>query len=754
MSTVIDLPPPPWAAGRDHILAGAQVTAYRVDGTPDSGSLQSLSGPLHKIVLLRHSGEVSTIPFSSLRYLLFSQSLEPAPVSHPLAQRSGDVTMPAKSQTFRIAFRDGAALEGRTRGSVRDAAGLHLFQERDDGVFRLFIPIIAVKKFEIGPPLDLAQPDDAPQETQPEEATETASDIGPIAGSLAELRSILDRPSGRGVPSKPLGQMMVDDKLITPEQLQNALTAQASAGGEKRLGEVLEDIGDETIHRAVARKLGLPFVRLRSFDVDPAVLTDVPAELARKYMLVPLFIHKDRLVVAAQDPLNTDAVNVLRFVTGRNIEVAVATQRDLELAIERYYRAEAPEEALKEIAEMESGKPPEAESAEAAADRMAREKPIVRLVQNLILDAIRRGASDIHIRPGDNTVDLLYRIDGSLISISSFSKVLLPAVVSRIKIIGRMNIAERRMPQDGQARVVSGDTVVDLRFSVMPSVLGESVVIRVLYTQAGLKTIEELGFTDRDREIFVDLLQKSFGMFLVTGPTGSGKSTTIYAALNEIRKQNVNIITIEDPVEYHIQSIVQMQVNTTIGYTFARALRHILRHDPDIIMVGEIRDKETAEIAVQSALTGHLVLSTLHTNSATATVVRLLDMGIEPFLVNSAVQGVLAQRLVRRNCPKCIAVEAVEPHIRKVLGVGEDEVFYRGKGCDECNGTGYLGRFAVYELMVFTPGVRACIVSGASADQLRTQAIKDGMTPLMENALSAARQRKTSLAEVYSVRLE
>ncbi|MEX0827417.1 MAG: GspE/PulE family protein, partial [Haliea sp.] len=336
----------------------------------------------------------------------------------------------------------------------------------------------------------------------------------------------------------------------------------------------------------------------------------------------------------------------------------------------------------------------------------------------------------------------------------SFTKGLLSAVVGRIKIIGRMDIAERRLPQDGHAKIIDNGNAVDLRISVIPTVNGESVVIRLLNTQQGLKSIKELGFNENDAETFINLLNKSYGIILVTGPTGSGKSTTLYAALQEVIKSNLNIITVEDPVEYHIEGIEQIQVNTAPGFTFAKALRHILRHDPDVIMVGEIRDQETAKIAIESALTGHLVLSTLHTNDAPGAISRLLEMGIDPFLLNGALLGVFAQRLLRRNCPHCLAEENPEPRLLKALGITEPHKFYAGTGCEKCNDTGYRGRMAAYELLSITPSMHALIDRRAALEEIRGQAMKDGMVPLTQNALDQALQKKTSLAEVYRVRLE
>ena len=522
----------------------------------------------------------------------------------------------------------------------------------------------------------------------------------------------------------------------------------------KRLGEILKEMGllnDEDIYHALAEKLSLPFVRLRKFDFDKKSLTYLPVDMVRDFKVIPLLFEDNRLIIAMSDPTNTEVLDTLRFVSGHNIEIAIATYSDVEWAIDQYYGSFQDEEIYDTNPRENEN---EVQLSAREVEELGQERPIVRLVHNIFVDAIHRKASDIHIRPEKKSVDLVYRIDGTLIKIRSFNPSLLPGIVSRIKIMGRMDISERRLPQDGRAQYATVGSKVDLRISVMPTVNGESVVIRILNVDVGLKTIKDLGLSDNDYIAFNDLLHKSNGILLVTGPTGSGKSTTLYAALQEIQKQNVNIITIEDPVEYHIEHILQIQINPAIEYTFARALRNILRHDPDVIMVGEIRDQETAKIAVESALTGHLVLSTLHTNDATGTISRLLEMDIEPYLLNSSLLGVVAQRLVRKNCPYCLEEEYVEPHVRTLLGVAEDEVFYHGVGCEECNNTGFSGRMGVYELLVITDNIRQYVRKGVTADELRKIALQDGMISLTQNAMSAAKQRKTSIAEVYRIRLE
>ena len=493
--------------------------------------------------------------------------------------------------------------------------------------------------------------------------------------------------------------------------------------------------------------------RLHDTKIDADATRLITNEMAMKYQCIPLRMDHDQLLVAFTDPTDIETVNMLGFATGRNILPVVSTRDDINWAISKHYSFISEDEVIEDLVST-TPREESAEITEQEAEKLGTSRPIVYLVHKIINDAIQRNASDIHIRPEQDNIELLYRIDGTLITEKILDKVLLAALVSRIKIIGRMNIAERRIPQDGSAKYLSNGTVVDLRISVMPTVNGESVVIRILNVDTGLKKLNELGFNERDQEIIIDILHKSYGMFLVTGPTGSGKSTTLYAALQEVIKQNVNIITIEDPVEYHIRHIEQMQVNTRTGYTFAKALRNVLRHDPDVIMVGEVRDSETAKIAVESALTGHLVLTTLHTNDAVGAVSRLLEIGIEPYLVDATLLAVMAQRLARKNCPHCITEEPVDPLVRKTLDVPEHEVFYHGTGCEHCNNTGFRGRIAVYELLKITDAIRKCILEKRTTLEIRDSALAEGMVPLTENAITAARNKTISLSEAYRIRLQ
>ncbi|MFG0807382.1 GspE/PulE family protein [Pseudomonas fluvialis] len=570
---------------------------------------------------------------------------------------------------------------------------------------------------------------------------------------IHDRQELLDYLCQRAQSSSPhprLGELLVNAGQLDAQQLQLALEEQQQRPNSGKLGQILlqRNLVERTqLAQALIQQLDIARVNLDAFDVDTAALELVPEDLARVHRVMPLLVEHERLVVATPTPSNHELLHLLGFVTGKQVEAILAKGDEVERAICQYYGAVS----AFDLPEFETQEP---ELSLHRIKQLAEDKPTVRFVDSLLDDAIARRASDIHIRPGAKESVVLLRIDGVLDEIRRIKTSNLPAIVSRIKIVGGMNIAERRLPQDGRHLVRLGERTVDLRLSIMPTVHGESVVIRILDTQQSMKTLEQIGFNDQDAQRFRELISHNQGILLVTGPTGSGKSTTLYAALNDIRQSGVNVITVEDPVEYQIDGIRQIQVKPQIGYTFARALRHILRHDPDVIMVGEIRDHETALMATESALTGHLVLSTLHTNSAATTVTRLLEIGIAPYLLNASLLGVLAQRLVRRNCPHCLVEEEVSDAVRASLGLHEHERFYVGKGCSQCHGKGLQGRMAAYELLQVTPALRALIQADSSAQAIEQQAVSDGMRPLTQSALALARQRLIPLAEVYRVRLE
>ena len=513
----------------------------------------------------------------------------------------------------------------------------------------------------------------------------------------------------------------------------------------------LGDDCSESSYRAASR-FGIPLVRLAGLEPSPEAVRLLSPTMARQLRAIPLRTHQGMVAVAMEDPGAANALATLDFISPERTIVLVASPRDIREAIARLYDQVEDRDMVQQL-----GLDPTSTAIESEqeAQRLAREAPVVRMVKTMITEAVRRRASDIHLRPGANGTDVLYRIDDEMVPVRRLMRALHPAVVSRIKVLGAMNLAEHRRPQDGRTSHVMDDgRKIDMRISVLPAVHGESVVVRLLDANEGLWSLDQLGLSAQDRERLDDVMSRSHGMFLTTGPTGCGKSTTLYAMLLELRRQRINILTIEDPVEFHVEDVQQMQVNRAAGFTFASAMRNFLRHDPDVIMVGEIRDQETADIAVESALTGHLMLSTLHTNTAATTVTRLLDLGVEAYLLRASLLAVMSQRLVRLTCPHCRDVEAISPHVRDALDVGADEVFYVGRGCPQCDGLGVHKRRAVYELMVMTPPLQALVVPGAQADLIQRTAIEEGMVPITQAAVALARTGAISLSEAWRVRAD
>ncbi len=499
-----------------------------------------------------------------------------------------------------------------------------------------------------------------------------------------------------------------------------------------------------------AARLGLPLLECDLLEVDAATREMLAAPVMRRLCVLPLAATDTLVAVAMSD---AETTSMIEFMFDRRVVPVLARSNLIRQSISSAFDRSEDEDLIRRLG-LNPTSGLSSELLQREAERLSHEQPVVKLVSDLIEQAIRRRASDVHIRPGANSFEVLYRVDGDLLTVRHFLRALLPAIVSRIKVFGGMNLAEHRVPQDGRASARVEGMDVDLRFSVIPTIHGEAVVIRILNAAFGLRSVSEIGFAQRDEQLFRDVLATSQGMLLVTGPTGSGKSTTLYAALLECRKQHVNIITVEDPVESKMDDILQVQINRAAGLSFARTLRNILRHDPDVVMVGEIRDQETAEIAVECALTGHLVLSTLHTNNAAATITRMLDLKVLPFLLQSTLLAILAQRLRRRNCLHCRVPEPVDPHVRAVLGVGLDEIFQVGQGCARCDGRGVKGRIGIYELMDVSPAVRQLIVPGADATAIHLLAQKEGMTSITQNAIEMARKGIISLQEAFLARVD
>lgn len=555
---------------------------------------------------------------------------------------------------------------------------------------------------------------------------------------------------------KNLGDRLVEADVISRRQLLKVVNYQE----ENKLSLVdalnnLKLVEKDNQAAVFASRLGIPNVSIGDIDISPQVLATIPYKMAIRYRVFPLAFVQDKLVVAVANPSNLEAMRALTFAAGQ-VEIVVASQSDISKLIEKYFLVAEEQAVLDEIGEdshEDFHQLTENDSLQLIEEK-AKQRPVVKLVDTLLRQAVRLGVSDINIRPTELGGDVYYRIDGKMHLQQHLGRHILAPIICRLKILSGMNIAERRLPQDGHASIVHAGATIDFRVSVIPMVTGESVVIRVLDKSKGLLSLDDLGLPSSEIARLRRILTHNFGIFLVTGPTGSGKTTTLYAVVNERKKNEPHIITVEDPVEYRIDGIEQIQIKPNIGYTFAEALRHILRHDPDEILIGEMRDLETAEIAIKASLTGHFVMSTLHTNDAASSVTRLLDMGIEPYLINSTLVGILAQRLIRKICPDCKVEDTESQHIRKYFQLDANSKFYRGAGCNECKQSGYRGRIMVGELIEVTSELKTFISERASAEDLRQQSIADGMMPLTQNAIDMAQQGICSLEDVFAVKLE
>jgi type IV pilus assembly protein PilB len=570
-----------------------------------------------------------------------------------------------------------------------------------------------------------------------------------------------------------IGELLLKEKRITPEQLQEALNVQRQNGG--KLGFNLIKLGyvkDDEITALLSKQYGVPSIALGQFEIDPAVLKLVPADSAQKYQIVPLSRSGGTLTIAMTDPTNVLAMDDIKFLTGYTVEPVVASETAVIEAIQKYYgRAivnpsapsalEVASKAIEDMPVLTEGADVEVleEFEEISAEALARqgeEAPVVKLVNVILMSAIQKGASDIHIEPYEKEIRVRYRVDGILYNIMQPPMKFRDAITSRVKIMSKLDIAEKRLPQDGRIKIRFQEggqpKDIDFRVSCLPTLFGEKIVMRLLDKDKLMLDMTRLGFESESLVKFEAAIERPWGMVLVTGPTGSGKTNTLYSSISRINTTETNIMTAEDPVEFNLMGVNQVQVRENIGLNFAAALRSFLRQDPNIILVGEIRDFETAEIAVKAALTGHLVLSTLHTNDAPSTINRLMNMGIEPFLVASSLNLVCAQRLVRRICKDCAAPHPTPSQALLQAGFSADEAKAimpnKGKGCEKCNNTGYKGRVGLYEVMEVTDELRELILVGASALELRRKAIDDGMITLRSSGLRKVKDGVTTVDEV------
>jgi type IV pilus assembly protein PilB len=553
--------------------------------------------------------------------------------------------------------------------------------------------------------------------------------------------------------SKQLGQILIELGYITPEQLESALEEHRKT--PKSLGRVLIDLGmikEADLVRALAEQVGLEFVDLNEFPIDATATVLLPEALSRRYRAIPIGERDGRLLVAMSDPANVYALDDIRTITGREVQPVVATANDVEQAIQKFAGMDSQVEAMASIAaEAADGDTPE------NLEEALEDAPIVKLVNAIMTQAVGDRASDVHLEPAERDVRIRFRVDGVLHEpMPPAPKNIQGGLISRLKVMADLNIAEKRVPQDGRISMKVGGRALDLRLATLPTVYGEKVVIRILDKSNALLRLEDLGFLEDSYKRFSESFKKPYGALLVTGPTGSGKSTTMYSTLNILNEEAKNIITVEDPVEYRLAGVNQIQVNPKAGLTFASALRSILRADPDIVLIGEIRDRETAVIAIEAALTGHLVLSSLHTNDAPSAITRLVEMDVETFLVASAIDAVVAQRLARKLCERCRVAYRPEPAELQAAGYPdwlwpEIPELFKAQGCAACANTGYRGRIGLYEVMQMSEEIERLTVERSSADAIRTVAVQQGMMTLRDDGLEKARVGITTLDEVARV---
>ena len=557
-----------------------------------------------------------------------------------------------------------------------------------------------------------------------------------------------------------LGELLLENNLITEEQLNIALEEQKAKG--IKLGEAIIGLGyvtQDAINDLLCQQLNIDFVDLRKIEIDDSIARMVGEKVVRKYMLLP-FALDDRqanvIKVAMEDPMNIMAIDDIGIITGMTVQPYLSTHAYISTAIDKLY-GKSQANAIAEQFMKEQGSGDDADNVEEnKRQEDVDNSPVVKLVNNIIEGGVRQRASDIHIEPFEYNVRVRYRIDGVLREIISYDRALYAAIIARLKVISGMDISEKRKPQDGRITITVDRREYDIRVSNLPTVFGEKVVMRLASKEGFKRDKKDLGLSPTDLVKFDNILRNPHGIILVTGPTGSGKSTTLYTALSELASDEVNIITVEDPVEANVDNVNQVQVNVKANLTFASALRSILRQDPDIIMIGEIRDGETAEIAVKASITGHLVVSTLHTNSTAASISRLIDMGIEPYLLGDSLVGIIAQRLVRRLCPECKESYEADEEEKRVLKVPQNEPLklYKACGCEACGNTGYYGRIGVYEIMPISRKIKNLIASGANADEITAQAVTEGMNTLRMSASNYVKQGLTSFSEMMKITYE
>ncbi|MDD5154693.1 MAG: ATPase, T2SS/T4P/T4SS family [Desulfovibrionales bacterium] len=754
------------------VITSNKVVVRFLDGRMIKGRCLSFNqqNPVIKVESIDRSSSCD-LKWDDLKAVFFVREFEglARPADDSVQLQASSVS--SVGRHVQVEFVDGEVIQGYAEALKTGLRGFFISPlNRRDNNLRIFVPKTAIKNVRVAPKLgetmvkegmlgkeDLSDALKKQTEYRAQKLGEVAIKEGMAAAEEVERALKVQKT----VVGQKIGEILVEAGVLTREDLERALSAQKE-NRSKKLGQILLEMNlatPESLALALALKYRLPYVDVSTYPVDPVAVTTVKEEVARRLQFIPINKTRDTLTIAIADPINFAAKDYIQSTTGLNIKEVLSTPESIEEAVKQYFGAPALDDEIQRLSEVVAAEKGETDDKMADLIQQVEEASIVKLVNGIIRMAVAKRASDIHINPERRSTVISYRIDGILRQEKAIDEYIHPILISRIKIMGNMNIAERRLPQDGRARLRVGEKLIDLRISSIPTIWGESIVIRVLEKSASVIGLEDLGFFPDDLGLVRSLISRPYGMLLITGPTGSGKSTTVYSLLQEPVFKGKNIITIEDPVEYELPNVNQIQVKPHINLTFAKALRQILRHDPDVIMVGEIRDAETARIAIQAALTGHLLISTLHTNNAPETLSRLMDMGIEPYLLSSTVLGVISQRLARTICksPECRQVDTKAPESLAAAGLAPEKyqghTFYKGKGCKDCT-DGYKGRTIIYEFMRINEPIKRAIVEKVSTEEIRALSRANGMRTMAETALLKAKEGITTVEEVFTNLIE
>jgi type IV pilus assembly protein PilB len=747
------------------IITSNKIVARFLDGRMLKGFILSFDQKSSALrVESKDRSTTTDIPWEDLKAVFFVREFE------GLNRGLGDHVSPqslavsASTRHVQVEFLDGEIIQGNAETLKKDQRGFFIMPlDRESNNLRIFVLRTALRQLRVAPMLGekmvsegLIMQDDLSSalEKQEEYHENKLGDviIGSGLSSTEEVRQALNVQKA---VNQKLGNILLQADILTEEDLEKALEIQQE-NHSKRLGEILVEMGvatSESVCLALALKYRLPYVDLSTYPIDPAVVSVVKKDVAMKYRFIPISKQEGGIIIAINDPMNFRPRDYMQSAIGLKVREVLSTPKCIEEAIKQYYGAPKIEGEIERLSEEVVAEKGGKEEAVSELIQQAEDASVVKLVNGIIEMAVRKGASDIHIDPRKKSTVISYRIDGDLRQQQIINEYVHPFLISRIKIMANMNIAERRLPQDGRADMRIGGSQIDLRMSSLPTVFGESIVMRIHDKVASMTLLNDLGFFPDDIKDIRNLISRPYGMLLITGPTGSGKTTTVYSFLQEPAFKNKNIITIEDPVEFELAHVNQIQVRPLIDLTFANALRHILRHDPDVIMVGEIRDLETARIAIQAALTGHLIISTLHTNTAAETLIRLIDIGIEPYLISSTVLGVISQRLVKLICPDTGCRQEDPKALEYLAAVGislrpnEKPAYYKGKGCEKCE-EGYKGRTIIYELMRTGPSIKRAIFERKPSEHIQRLAKAEGMRTMLETGLVKAKEGITTLQEV------